>query len=332
MRPARASHGARFLALGILLGTTGCGDDDDDGDRADGGDVADDADDAGDDDGGDDSAGTCGAWQLEPAEADIEFLTAEPGPYNPDKTMRVRIGSQLAACERRAIPRITVSEADTTVTIDLLVWRQVDGDCADPGGGVSHAIPLRLPRAGAWTITAGGKSIEIEVDAAPDRACGIEPGQPCAMDCDCGDEQLRCLSGSGLAGPFTECARPCELDRDCGGQGTCQTIADGLSFACVGDAECGATAADCPGGWSCSDDVCEPDFALGAAARVECDCDADCAEPLRCVRAAEGEPGRCEIQCQTDGPWCEGAHACGTAEMDAAGLAATDSVCVFLGE
>jgi hypothetical protein len=52
------------------------------------------------------------------------------------------------------------------------------------------------------------------------------------------------------------------------------------------------------------------------------------------VRGRSGDDAepRCQLTCQTGGPWCEGAHVCGAADDDAAGLASTDSVCVWLGE
>jgi hypothetical protein len=328
-----AAPRARFLALGILLGAAACGDDDDDpaddvaDDPAD--DVADDpADDAADDGGdGDDGAGSVCSWQLAPAAAPIEALGADPGPFNPDRTARVQMQTELAPCEELAIPRIDIDEGSATATIELQVFRS-DGDCAGAPRTITRSIALRLPSVARWTVTAGDRSVELDVEASPDRACGVDA--PCAMDCDCA-EGLRCLSGSGFAGPFTECGLPCELDRDCGGQGICQSIADGLAFACVGEPECSADR-PCPKGWQCDDGACAPRFTLDQDARRACACDDDCESPLRCTRAGPDEPGRCEIACPTDGPWCQGAHVCGEAGMDVAGLAETDSVCVFLGE
>ncbi len=75
-----------------------------------------------------------------------------------------------------------------------------------------------------------------------------------------------------------------------------------------------------------------PGFTLSQESRGPCDCDSDCAEPLRCVRGGGESEARCQLACPTGGPWCEGAHFCGRAEDDAAGLASTDSVCVWAGE
>lgn len=332
-----AAPGGRFLALVILLGAAAaCGDDDGDAnDAADGDAAGDDAadDDAADDDGGDPSDGdddgvaSACAWQLAPATAPIEVLGADPGPFNPDRTARVQMQTELAPCEELAIPRIDIDEGSATATIELRVFRS-DGACAGAPRTITRSIALRLPSAARWTVIAGDQSIELEVEASPDRACGVDA--PCEMDCDCAEGQ-RCLSGSGLAGPFTECGRPCELDRDCGGQGICESIADGLSFSCLAAPECDRDR-PCPKGWECDGGACAPRFTLDADARRECACDDDCESPLRCTRASPDEPGRCEITCPTGGPWCEGAHACGEAEMDVAGLAETDSVCVFLGE
>lgn len=333
-RPIRATHPrASFLALGILLGAA-CGDDDGDpaddddaggADDTDGGDPADDASD-GTTDGDDGGGAACAWWQLAPATAPIDDLTADPGPFNPDRTARVQIHTELAPCEEPAIPRIDIDEDAATAAIELRVFRS-DGDCVGAARPSTRLVALRLPRAARWTVTAGDQSIELDVEASPDRACGA-PG-PCAMDCDCADGE-RCLSGSGLAGPFTECGRPCELDRDCGGEGVCGSIADGLAFSCLGEAECSDS--ECPKGWQCDDGACAPRFTLDQESRRECACDDECDAPLRCTRAGADEPGRCEVACPTEGPWCQGAHVCGDAGMDAAGLAETDSVCVFLGE
>jgi hypothetical protein len=339
MRPhllTGASSRARFLALGILLGAAACGDDDDDpsDDAAD--DAADDTDGDGEDDGGDptddasdgaDDGGSACAWQLAPATAPIEFLEADPGPFNPDRTARVKMQTELASCEELAIPRVDIDEDAATAVIELRVFRS-DGNCAGPPRTITRSVALRLPSVARWTVTAGDQSVELDVEASPERACGADA--PCAMDCDCADG-LRCLSGSGIAGPFTECGRPCELDRDCGGQGICESIADGLAFACLGDPEC-SDDRPCPKGWRCDGGACAPGFTLDQDARRECACDDDCESPLRCTRAGADQPGRCEIACPTEGPWCQGAHVCGEAEMDTAGLAETDSVCVFLGE
>lgn len=339
MRPhplTGAAPRARFLALAILLGSAACGDDDGepddadddtaDGDAADdgtddGGDTADDASD------GDDGGGSACSWQLVSATAPIEFLGADPGPFNPGRTARVQVQTVLAACEELAIPRIDIDEGSATATIELRVFRS-DGDCPGAPRTITRSIAIRLPSVARWTVAVGDQSVEIDVEASPDRECGIDA--PCAMDCDCPDG-LRCLTGWGIAGPFTECAIPCELDRDCGGNGTCESIADGLAFACFGEAEC-SDDIPCPKGWQCDDGVCAPGFTLDVDTRRECACDDDCESPLRCTRAGPDEPGRCEIACPTDGPWCEGAHVCGEAGMDVAGLAETDSICVFLGE
>lgn len=323
MRTSRLIRMAGFLALALFVAGCGGDDDDDGGDAGDGGDGGGDGPDAG--------ADGCPVWQLEPARAPVDSLVLDPGALNAEKTVRALVQITLGECERRAIPEVTISEERATAGIRVMVWRQVAGECADPGGEVVHAIPLRLGREGSWTISAGDKSVAAQVDPPPDRECGTSPGA-CEMDCDCEGASERCLSGSGLAGPFTECALPCEVDRDCGGQGICQNVADGLAFACIGDSECGDGAPDCPDGWSCAGGACEPDFTLGASTRVECSCDADCDEPLSCVRPRPDQPGRCEIACPTQGPWCEGAHVCGPAEADVSGLATSDSVCISLGE
>jgi hypothetical protein len=325
--PSAAPHRAAWI-LAITLLATACGDDAD----ADGDDGSGDGSDAGDaSDGGDDGE-ACVLWTLAQPDDDdgVTAINLDVGPQNADKTVRVFVQTSLDGCEEPAIPQVVVSEARATVDIQLRVWRKIEGACAGEKRQLVRAIPLRFAAAGTWTIRAGGKQITAEIEPAPDRACGVPAGTACAMDCDCGAGE-RCLSGSGLAGPFTQCGRTCELDRDCAGLGLCESIADGLSNACTGGAECAVPAPGCLDGWTCSGGVCQPDFELNVSTRTECACDGDCAEPLRCVRLA-GRPGRCEILCPTEGAWCEGAHVCGDAAMDAAGLAEADSVCVFLGE
>lgn len=311
----------------MLLLAAGCGDD---GDTGVGGDASPgDGGDAGEPGDG----GACAVWQLQPSAA-VSTLRLESGAHNADKTLRVLVETSLGACELPAIPEVDVSDEKRSASIRLMVWRQVEGDCAGEEVAIVRAIPLRIGAAGKWTIESAGESVQVDVEPAPDRACGVPVGTQCAMDCDCAEEgeDLRCLSGSGIAGPFNQCGRVCEFDRDCGGEGTCESIADGLSFACSGIAECGELGLDCPGGWSCAGEICQPDFSLDAVSRRECTCDDDCEAPLHCVRAGDDATGRCELQCPTTGPWCDGAHVCGDAAMDAAGLAETDSICVSIGE
>ncbi|MCE9572126.1 MAG: hypothetical protein K8W52_03110, partial [Deltaproteobacteria bacterium] len=88
----------------------------------------------------------------------------------------------------------------------------------------------------------------------------------------------------------------------------------------------------CGTGYTCTAGACASDTALSSATRVGCACDADCAAPLRCVEpAAPGGARRCEVACPTPGPWCSLGHVCGLAEADVAGLAASDSVCGWVG-
>jgi hypothetical protein len=285
---------------------------------------------AGGGDGGGEQA--CTAWTLAPASARGLEMMDEP-PYETGRTTRVAVTTELAACEERAMPEVAVDDATLTATIRLAVWRQTEGDCAQAEGVIARPVALQLPAPGTWTLVAdGAEPITVKVEAGATGQCGT--GTECRRDCDCADGEA-CLRGVGLGGPFSACVRPCELDRDCAGAGVCADIADGFVRTCVLGDECdqGGEHA-CPAGFSCDVDAdsCTPSFTLGQEARGPCRCDGDCQAGLRCVRSRPEEDAHCEVACPTGGPWCQGAHVCGPAAEDAAGLATTDSVCVWLGE
>jgi hypothetical protein len=288
---------------------------------------------ASDRDGGTSSdAGACSAWELGRGTATALALMDAP-PVDVARSARVEVTTDLAACEERAMPEVTIDAVALTVTIELHVWRQVEGDCGPPAGEISRPVLIRLPEVGTWTISADGAAdLSLKVEAGPGGQCGQGSGE-CRRDCDC-DPGEACLRGAGIGGAFTTCAIACELDRDCGGNGICVDADDGLDRVCAIGDECNQQGEPaCPAGYSCDLDAdsCVPSFTLDQEARGPCACDADCEAPLRCVRSRDQEP-HCEITCQTGGPWCEGAHACGAAADDAAGLATTDSVCIWLGE
>lgn len=277
------------------------------------------------------SGETCAGWHLATAEASgLAMMDQEP--YEVGRTARVAVSTVLGPCDERAMPQVTIAEADSTITVELQVWRQ-DGECTNEME-ITRPVAFRFPAAGTWTIAAdGAEPISVKVDPEPGGQCGT--GNECRRDCDCAGQAV-CLRGAGLGGDFNSCARPCELDRDCGGNGTCTDVADGLSRVCSEGGECTQDSAlPCPDGFSCDVDTdsCVPGFTLNEETRAPCSCDADCASPLRCVRGAPDElRGRCQITCPTGGPWCEGSHVCGAAADDASGLAGTDSVCIWLGE
>lgn len=281
---------------------------------------------------GRDGGAACAAWTLEPASARALEVMDEP-PYETGRSTRIAVTGELAACQERAMPAVALDVATLTATIRLSAWRQTEGDCGPAAGAITRPVVLQLPDPGSWTILAdGAEPLTVKVEAGAAGACGT--GGECRRDCDCPSGEV-CLRGIGLGGPLSACVRPCELDRDCAGAGVCADIADGFVRTCVLGDECDPSGEHaCPAGFSCDIDAdsCTPSFTLGQEARGACACDADCQPGLRCVRARPEEDGHCEATCPTGGPWCAGAHVCGRAADDAAGLATTDSVCVWSGE
>jgi hypothetical protein len=275
------------------------------------------------------------AWELAPASATALVIMDAP-PVATGRSARVEVTSELADCEERAMPEVEVDTEELTATIRLRVWRQVEGECAAGAGEITRPVVMQLPEAGSWTISAdGAEPLKVTVELTPAGACGGGGGQ-CERDCDC-DPGERCLRSVGVGGAHNACFVACELDRDCGGHGICSDIADGLDRVCALGDECNQQGNPaCPAGYSCDldSDTCNPSFTLNQESRGACTCDADCEEPLRCVRGRSGDDPqpRCQLTCQTGGPWCQGAHVCGAADEDAAGLATTDSVCGWLGE
>ena len=56
-------------------------------------------------------------------------------------------------------------------------------------------------------------------------------------------------------------------------------------------------------------------------------------EPIESTSEIPGEPRRCEVACPTGSSgWCSPGHVCGGPDDDVAGLAAADSVCVWVGD
>lgn len=243
------------------------------------------------------------------------------------RTVRAAVAVTLDRCDLRAIPEVAIDPVAHTVTITAAVFA-LPAPCG-PGERQVRPVAFRVG-AGTWTVRAVGapEALTLTVAPPPARACGAVTAG-CELDCDCPRGE-RCLGGLGLAGQFTACATPCELDRDCGGDGRCESLDDGLEFACVTGPECDADR-PCPTGFACEAGACTPTFRLDQGTRHVCTCDADCDPGLRCLTDDLGA-GRCEVACPTDGPWCQGAHVCGPATADASGLARTDSVCGWLGE
>jgi len=278
-----------------------------------------------------DGGESCATWTLEPSTAASLALMDQP-PYDTSRSLRVAVTTSLGECAMRAMPRVEIDAGSLTATIELSVWRQTEGSCAPAEGGIMRPVVLSLPVVGTWTIVAdGAEPLSVKVEAGVGGQCGVG-GSECRRDCDCDSGEV-CLRGTGVGGPFSACVRSCELDRDCSGAGVCVDVADGLNRICADGDECNQSGeATCPAGYSCDldTDSCTPEFTLGEQARGPCTCDSDCAAGLHCVLGEDS--GHCEVTCPTSGPWCEGAHVCGNADDDAAGLATTDSVCIWLGE
>lgn len=255
---------------------------------------------------------------------------------NAARSFRVALEYDATPCDELAMPTWEVISANHTVAFTANVFAP-RGPC--PGLPIrrTRVVTLRLD-AGTWTLTGTGAATPptatVMVGLAPGTPCtnNPQPGGTCRQDCDCSAGES-CIAGSGLGGPFVQCARPCELDRDCL-SGSCTSVEDGLSLTCDSSMpECGGPGGACPAGYSCSGASCVNDVFLSSTTRHECSCDSDCASPLRCVQPSiPGRVARCEVACPTGGGWCSGAHACGLAVQDLAGLAPTDSVCGSLGE
>lgn len=280
-----------------------------------------------------DAAPSCGStWRLVDVPA-ASIALIDPSPVNTARSVRVVVNAEYASgCRQLAAPEVVVAADAPRVDVTIRAWEALGVPCTDDIRMIDRPITLTLPRPGTWTVHAGSHSVDIEVGIAPSRPCAPGGGGPCGMDCDCAAGE-RCLGGNGFGGPFLACAIPCELDRDCAGNGACINVADGLSYACeASSAEC-TGAGTCPDGFTCAADVCEADYTLGQATRVPCDCDADCDRGLRCVEPQGAGERRCEVACPTaSSAFCTGAHYCGTAAEDTAGLAQSDAVCVWAGD
>ena len=280
-----------------------------------------------------DGAPACGRTWRHERRGGSSIVAIDPAPLTTGRTTRVMVGVELGPCEELGMIGSARTFESLDVTIEVGVWVPVGGACTTGATHVERPVAMMLETPGTWRIGTGALTpLSLTVGAAPTHACGDVPGG-CDLDCDCdASSGERCLGGNGFAGPFTTCVRPCEVDRDCGGNGRCLTTGGNPSFACTTDPECDAGHA-CPTGFTCTAGACAIDTVLSSSTRVACACDADCAAPLRCVEpAAPGGSRRCEVACATGGPWCSGAHVCGLAEHDLAGLADSDSVCGWLGD
>ena len=273
----------------------------------------------------------CPTWRLTEV-APAEVVVADPVPATVGRTLRIRLSHMLDCQQRFAMPEVIVREEARHVAIWPRIW-DTRRDCAAPARRVDRWIPLTFASAGTWTIESppGTTVLTVEVGAEPASPCDLAGGA-CDEDCDCPPGEV-CLGGSGLGGAFTACAVPCELDLDCPHGGSCLDVEDGLDRTCDGSIpQCGEERA-CPTGFACDGGACRPDYRLGSSARIPCECASDCAPPLICAEPAEaGGTRRCEYGCPTDGAWCPGAHACGSAADDRSGLASTDSVCGWIGD
>lgn len=273
----------------------------------------------------------CGRrWRLEPRDAtSLELIGS--GPAAGGRITRFAVGTTLGPCEEIAMPQVSFTLENEFAIIQLYAWVPVGVDCDGPSVDIERPVSIQLYQDAQWSVTAQGFATPVVL------AVGADPGDcdpnrtPCEADCDCAFGE-KCLSYDGFGGPTTGCGVPCEADRDCAG-GTCQSIADGLDFACEQTPpECGVADA-CPTGWTCGGGACAPDFVLSQTTRHECGCDDDCDPGLRCIEATNpATRPRCQAACETGGDWCQGPHFCGSMFQDVSGLAGTDSVCGWIGE
>jgi hypothetical protein len=266
---------------------------------------------------------SCGQWRREPVQV-TDVSSLEAVPIHPERSARVLVTVQQCPGDLPATPELAFTLATESVQLTTRVWRHLP-DCAAPEP-VQRPVTLKFPYPGSWKfVVADSTTRTIAVSAAPGGACNPGSG-PCQRDCDCAEGV--CLSGTGFATEFTQCAVPCELDRDCGGDGTCVSAADGLAFACTGGAPECSSPTDCPTGFACQSGTCEPTFTLNSTSRHDCTCDTDCDPGLRCAFHDGVATGRCEALCltQSDG-FCQGAHTCGAGSVEPA-----RSVCSWVGE
>lgn len=267
------------------------------------------------------------AWRLTARDATTLYRFEDTSPLAEGRSTRIAIEHDGLACDLWAMPLVEITAATRTVEITPRAF--VRAPACTLSASQTRIVTLALT-AGTWTVRATGapSPLSLTVDPAPARGCGQDP---CTLDCDCDVAAgERCLGAMGFGGPYTACVRPCEHDRDCAGTGACVDLADGHFRTCDTQAEC-SDAYPCPGGYACTAGACTPTFTLSQESRGPCQDDRGCAAGLRCVAASTGT-GRCEVACRTGGAWCQGAHACGPAAADTSGLAASDSVCGFLGE
>jgi len=276
-----------------------------------------------------DAASTGSTWRLESRPISALYVYRDVAPLAAGRSLRVAFEHELTSCDLWAMPAVTYGAG--VATIDARIFTR-EPPCTLTTR-VTRIVTLTLTE-GTWTVRGEAPSpatpLTVAVGPAPARACGA--AGECELDCDCDvGAGERCV-GAGGSGVTRICARPCELDRDCGGDRACVDDDLGAFRACGGGVECDDNF-PCATGFTCVAGACTPGFTLSIDTRHECGGDDDCQAPLRCVEATAGlGPHRCEMACRTGGPWCAGAHACDAAGNDAAGLATSDSVCVFLGE
>jgi hypothetical protein len=275
-------------------------------------------------DGDGDASNACGGWRqvsLGPATATL----LETRAVHPQRTARVRIDHAQCPGDYPGEWSVGFTLENEYVSITATVWR-AGPDCAQPELA-SRVVGVGFLYPGNWKIVTANGIVSVTVVAPPAGACGSSPPGACQRDCDCAYDEV-CLSGAGVQ----RCARPCEYSRDCLGRGRCGDE-NGLTDVCRrAQAECNATI-PCPDGFACDQGVCVPTFELSQYTRHECDCDADCESPLRCVAHFVGgtDPWRkqCEQICPTpfDG-WCQGGHTCNSV----ASIDYHDGVCGWVGE
>jgi hypothetical protein len=263
-----------------------------------------------------------------------ELLLAEALDVHAGRSFRVAARyTQPDSCHARAMTKVEIDPVGRIVDMTVRDWVTPGGGCLLATTDDTRFVTLQL-ESGDWTIrdASPGGTARLAITIGPGiRAPCVPDGGACQQNCDCLGAEV-CLSARGVGGdPFTACAEPCEADLDCmDSGGRCTSLEDGFDLICRTTAA-GCGPAGCPAGYACEPSGrCAPTFVLGAASRVPCACDADCAPGLACVTGTG--IARCEVPCPTAGSWCSGSHACGEARQDVSGLAASDAVCGSVGE
>ncbi|MCA9679620.1 MAG: hypothetical protein KC464_31600, partial [Myxococcales bacterium] len=132
-----------------------------------------------------DAIAGCVTWARVERAADT-IASIDPAPVNTDRTTRVALVAEVAACDQPAMP-IVRYDPDTRRAFAPMAVLEPAITCPPSTQTLTRPVELRLPSPGTWTIYAGADasapSVTIDVASPPDRACAT--GGACELDCDC---------------------------------------------------------------------------------------------------------------------------------------------------